>query len=113
MPVQLNIFKGQQERDKGINDALTHAEAVCPDWPEKAFVMFKDWLSGWTPGYLFTIEEFRMIAQIRGLPDPPNNRAFGGIALRARIAGLIKSNGTVKVKNPKAHCCFASQWQKV
>lgn len=111
--VQLNIFEARSERDAGIEQAESHANQVDPGWSDRAFQMLKDWLRGWAPGFRFTIEEFRQVAQIRGLPEPPSNRAFGGLAVRAKKQGLIKSNGTVKVKNPKAHCCFASQWIKV
>lgn len=111
--LELNYTKAAEERDAGIEQAVSHANEVDPGWSERAFQMLKDWLKGWAPGFKFTIEEFRQVAQIRGLPDPPHQRAFGSIAVRAKTAGLIKSNGTVKVKNPKAHCANANQWQKV
>lgn len=109
----LNLTEGRQQRDKGIAKAESSANAAVPEWAEKAYTMFCDWLSGWASGYCFTIEQFRQVAQIRGLETPPSQRAFGGLAVRAKTAGLIRSNGTVKVKNPKAHCANASLWQKV
>jgi hypothetical protein len=111
--VQLNILQAIEQRDKGIERAVNHAESVHPGWKEDAFQMFKEWLSGWPSGYKFTIEHFRQVAQIKGLPDPPSNRAFGSLALRARIAGLITSNETVKVQNKKAHRANAALWRKV
>lgn len=111
--LELDYTKATEARDQGIEQATRHANEVDPGWSERAFDMLKDWLKGWAPGFRFTIEEFRKIAQIRGLPDPPHARAFGSVAVRAKCAGLIKSNGTVKVKNPRAHCANANQWQKV
>lgn len=109
----LDIPAAREARDNGINQAKTHADEVNPGWSEQAFEMFREWLRGWQPGYKFTIEEFRQIAQIRGLPDPPHARAFGSLAVRAKKAGLINSNGTVKVRNPKAHMANAAQWIKM
>lgn len=113
MNTQLDIFTARENRDKGILKAVTHADKVNTGWSEKAFKMFCEWLAGWQPGYKFTIEQFRQIAQIRGLPDPPHARAFGSLAVRAKKAGLINSNGTVKVRNPKAHCANAACWTKI
>lgn len=109
----LDIPAAREQRDAGIKQAITHANEVNPGWSETAYGMFKDWLAGWQPGYKFTIEQFRQIAMIRGLPEPPSNRAYGSIAVRAKKAGLINSNGTVKVRNPKAHMANAAQWVKL
>lgn len=109
----LNLQASSKARDAGIAQAVNHAGEVHPNWIEDAYAMFKDWLKGWPVGYKFTIEQFRQVAQIRGLPDPPHARAFGGLAVRARIAGLISSNGTVKVENKKAHRANAALWQKI
>lgn len=111
--LELDYTKAAEARDAGIDQSISHANEVNPGWSEKAYNMFREWLKGWARGYKFTIEEFRQVAQIMGLPDPPSNRAFGRLAVKAKCAGLIKSNGTVKVKNPRAHCANANQWQKV
>ena len=109
----LDIPAAREQRDKGINQAVNHANEVNTGWSDAAFEMFKEWLKGWPKDFKFTIEQFRQVAQIRGLPDPPSNRAYGGVAVRAKKAGLINSNGTVKVKNPKAHMANAAQWIKL
>lgn len=113
MQLILNLTEAQKKRDKGIQQAIAHADEVNKEWSEKCYEMFVSWLRGWASGYKFTIEQFRQVAQIKGLPDPPSQRAYGGIAVRAKCAGLIKSNGTVKVKNPKAHCANAACWEKI
>lgn len=108
-----NIPESRDRRDKGILQAVTHADKVNTGWSEKAYTMFKDWLNGWAQGHKFLMEDFRISAHIRGLPDPPSNRAFGQIAVRARKAGLIKSNGQRATRSVTAHRCFASEWVKV
>jgi len=111
--VQLNIDFASIERDKGIKTAKYHADSVVPDWSEKAYETFKEWLRGWASGHKFLIEDFRLSANARGLPDPPSNRAFGFISVRAKKEGLIIFAGTKRVRNVKAHCANASCWQKV
>lgn len=111
--LELDYTKGIELRDYGILQAMTNADSRIPDWSEKAYKMLVEWLRGWAPGYKFTIEQFRQVAQIRGLPDPPHARAFGSLAVKAKSAGLIKSEQTVKVKNPKAHCANAALWIKL
>lgn len=111
--IQLNVFEGRKNRDAGIAKAVGHAEKNNPGWNDKAFDMFKEWLSGWPSSFTFLMEDFRKCAQIRGLPDPPSARSFGGIALRAKFAGLIKSNGLKPTTSVTAHRCYANEWQKV
>jgi hypothetical protein len=114
---QLTITFDKQEaerlRDSGIKTAMDHAEAVEPGWNEKADQMFHEWLKGWPSGYRFLIEDFRMSATIRGLSEPPSNRSFGGVPLRAKKLGLIKSAGLAQTTSKKQHCCFATQWEKI
>lgn len=111
--IQLDAFAAIQERDKGMQVAEANAEINHPGWKEDAYEMFKDWLSGWPKGYRFLIEDFRKVAQIRGLPDPPSARSFGGLAVKAKTAGLIKAFDQVKTSSKTAHRCFATLWQKV
>lgn len=112
-PVQLDAFESSRARDEGIERAKAHADAVDLGWSEKAYQMLCDWLSGWPAGYKFQMEDFRKIAQIRGLPDPPSARAFGSLAVRARKANLIKSNGPKPTSGVTAHSCYANEWQKI
>jgi hypothetical protein len=111
--IQLNILEAIQAKEAGMLQAITNADAKIPDWSNKAWEMFKDWLSGWPPGYKFQIEGFRKVAQIRGLPDPPTARAFGSLAVRARKEGLVKSNGPKPTTGKTAHRCYSNEWEKV
>jgi hypothetical protein len=112
-PIQLDKLSAISARDEGIKTAVDHADAVHEKWSERAFEMFKAWLHGWPTGYKFLIEDFRFSASIRGLPEPPHLRAFGGLAVRARNAGLIKSNGLKPTKNVTSHRANANEWEKL
>jgi hypothetical protein len=111
--VQLNILEAIQAKEAGILQALSSAETVCEDWADKAYNMLVEWLKPWPAGFRFQIEEFRQIAQIKGLPDPLHNRAFGGIAVRARNAGLIRSLGYKSTMSVKSHRAKANEWEKI
>lgn len=103
---QLNLKFGRQARDRGIKKAADHAGA---EWNEKAYRLFQWWIQEQRSA--FTIEQFRAFAAQK-LEAPPSLRAFGGIARRASIAGLIVKDGTTQVTNVKAHCANANLWRK-
>lgn len=111
--LEFDFTQGERLRDEGIQTAIDHADHIHTNWSERAFKLFEKWLSGWPYGYCFLIEDFRQSAKIHGLPDPPSKRAFGGIAVKAKNRGLIKSIGTQRVKNKQAHCANASAWMKI
>lgn len=113
MQLTLNLEEARQKRDEGISRAKDHADAVSPGWSEKAYELFKTWLSGWPSGFCFQIEGFRVSAKARGLEDPPTARAFGSLAVRAKKEGLIKSNGQKPTASASAHRCYANEWQKL
>lgn len=115
MPTQLtlDIYQSREQRDKGIEKAVSSANSASPGWGDRAFKMFKEWLAGWTPGHKFTIEQFRFSAEIQGLEKPPSSRAYGAIAVRAKKEGLVKAGDKVATESVTAHRCFATQWIKI
>jgi hypothetical protein len=107
MTVQLNIEYAKKARDKGIEQAVKHADQVFDKWSDKCYGLFKDFVKA-NP-QPFQMETFRH--SIVGLLDePPHKRAFGSIAVRAVRSGLIKRVGTAPVKNVKAHMAFSTVW---
>jgi len=47
------------------------------------------------------------------LPNPPHNRAFGGLPRHFRDLGLIQHVGFRKTKSTTAHGATASIWEAV
>lgn len=106
---QTQIDFGRQARDRGMEKARAHADAVVNDWSERAYELLK-WFLERTKGS-FMAEDFR--ADVKGLlPEPPTNRAYGSVVLRASREGLIRKVGHGTVKSATAHRCFASIWQR-
>lgn len=76
--------------DKGIKRAIDHADAVEPGWGELAFDMLCDYLKY---GVAFTAPDVRGYSSLRGLPEPPSKRAWGGVFNKAQRNGLISCVG--------------------
>ena len=109
MSRQIELFPGQYFRDKGISKAIQHADDCIFNWSAQAYsfllsyIRFNDKFMG---------EDLRA-ASAGIVPQPPSNRAWGGVIRRAAMSGLIKNAGYKKVKNPKAHCANAAVWEVV
>lgn len=105
MTIQLDIFESRKERDHGIFQAVTHADQVHDSWQERAFMFLTAFKKS-----TFMAEDIRKAAE--GIvPDPPSQRAWGGIIVRAARAGIIERIGFSNVKNVKAHATPASVWR--
>lgn len=108
---QMSLEFGRIERDKGLAQAIDHADESSWGWSDKAYDMFKVWIKNKPDGYEFMTEDFRV--DIFGkIDDPPSLRAFGGISGRAVRDGLIEKAGYRQVKNVKAHAANAALWKK-
>jgi len=106
---QPNLFTGAQLRDKGIKQAIDHADQKDSKWSEKAYKFLTAYIG--SCGRDFMVEDVRRAADWAGLTEPPSKRAWGGIIVRAKKAGLISRAGFRQVKNPKAHCTPATVWK--
>lgn len=99
-------LKGIIARDNGIQQAEDSANNANKGWSDLAY--------GFLLGYLKTHNEF-MIEEIRNasvglVPEPPSNRAWGAIAVRAARNGIITRKGFKNVTNVKAHRTPATLW---
>jgi len=102
-------FTGEELRNGGIQVALDSAEIRQIGWKEQAYSV----LEGYIKSHMgeFMCEHVRKYAkEISDLSDPPSERAWGGIFLKASRKKLIRFVRHQKVTNPKAHCAFASVW---
>lgn len=105
---ELNFNEAARLRDIGIEQAVNHADAVVENWSEMAMSFLRGFLD--TAGEFMT-EEVRFAAT-GFVPNPPDERAWGSVIVRARKLGLIVKTG-VKCKSDK--CChrgFGSVWKK-
>lgn len=110
MTEQLTL--AMQLRDIGIQRAVEHADAEIPSWSDIAFDNLRMFLR-YAPDSQFMGEDVRGYATTRGLPDPPDKRAWGAVMLRAARAGLIRKIGYAHAKDPKVHRSINPLWERV
>jgi hypothetical protein len=95
-------------RDVGMAIAVDHAEAVEPDWADRAFRVFVAF-SRLQP--TFITAEVREYAERVGLPTPPTNWAWGSIAARAAREGIVTQAGTTKHGEGRNHQKVCQVWR--
>jgi len=100
---------GSAMRDIGIRKATQHANQVHEDWSDKAFYFLKWFVT--RQHIEFMAEDVREASK-NFVAEPPSKRAWGGVIVRAKKQGIIKSVGFRKVSNAKAHSAFATLWVK-
>lgn len=98
------------EAQAGINQALDNANNKIPAWSEQALDHLIAFLNNYP--FPFQAEEVRKFAADRGLPNPPVNRAWGGVMLGAARKGIIKKIGFQQTTNKVAHGSLAGVWVK-
>lgn len=109
--INFNITRARERRDDGIVRAMDHADSVERGWCDMAYDFLVNVFIKHHKGP-FQVEDVR--ASCAGVvPEAPSARAWGGIILRARHAGLIQKVGTEAVRNPKANCAIATVWQRI
>lgn len=110
--LELDYTKASEERDAGIERAVSHANAVTANWSDIAFEKLKEFLQIFSDP--FQAEEVRSFAAVDDeFPEPPSRRAWGGVIRTAARKGLIKRIGFKNTKSVKSHCTPSSLWQKV
>jgi len=97
---------GVELRDIGIEQAMMNADRQHEKWTVSAY--------NFLLSYIQTNKEF-MAEDVRAASfgiviEPPHNRAWGGIFVKAVKSGLIKRKGFRNVTNAKAHCTPATLW---
>ena len=105
-----DLFTAETERDQGIERAVSHANRECPAWSEKAYEILRAFIDGYSGQFLG--EQVRVYAKIMKLPEPPSQRAWGAIMVRAAREGFIKHVGYAQTTNPRAHAATAHLWQR-
>lgn len=106
---QLDLFSGQELRDAGMQAAVDHANCVHPKWSDAAYNFLLIYMKQFKE---FMVEEVRQASE-GTVPQAPNQRAWGGIVVRAVRLGLIRRKGFRNVANAKAHCTPATVWEVI
>lgn len=93
-----------------IQSCTDNQDKHCPNWSVeainklRAFIIFKD---------EFITEEFRQWAFNAGLPEPRNNKAFGGVMRLAESLGIIRKTDKYRSTGIKSHHRPMIVWEGV
>jgi hypothetical protein len=99
----------REARDDGIRRATEHADAVSPRWSDEAYEALLRWCEG-KSGREFLAESARLDL-VDAVPAPPDQRAWGGVFVRAARAGYLERAGYRKARDPKVHCSINTLWK--
>ena len=95
-------------RDDGIRRAANHAEHQRAGWNELADVLLREFAKDRAT---FNAAQFAAYARGRGLPNPPDGRAFGGVIMRAKRDKLVAFDGYEPSPDPKHHAGPVTRWR--
>jgi CBS domain-containing protein len=98
----------QEMADEGMSRAADHAESVNPGWNEQAFSMLLTYAE---THFEFMTEDVRVWAHTKGLPQPPDGRAWGAVTQRAVRARLLVRDRYRKTRIPPAHATPRPVWR--
>jgi hypothetical protein len=102
---QGDLFNGLALGHAAAERAADHAGEAWKDRAYRAFVAFA------ASRKTFTTEEARESCGHVG--DPPDRRAWGAIALRAKRDGKVKAIGFATSKNPRVHGSVCTLWATI
>ncbi len=108
----LDERQAREQKNIGIERAVMKADNDSPGWSDRAYKFFveKFLLNHNGP---FMGEDFRSYCALMDFDMPKNNRAFGGLFVRAKGAGIIKSLGKKETRSKKSHRANAEVWIQV
>ena len=96
--------------DQAMARALDHADQVRPGWSNDALRLWRDYARTHPS---FRTEDVRAHAQAHGFPPPPDERAWGMIARRAKAGRLVANDGYVTSRRPVAHARPVTLWRSL
>lgn len=103
----LDRREARKKRDEGIKRVTDSANRKVPGWSDTAYKFLRD--------YMRTHEEFMTedvrVASMDKITQPPNNKAWGQVMLRARREGLILPVRYVSQKSVSCHGSPKPVWR--
>lgn len=106
---QTTLSDAVRAGQKGALAAAEHADWESMGWTQQASILFLDYARDVMLGQPFLTEDARAYAESRGLPPPPDNRAWGFIAKAMRESKHVIFAGyaPAKTSNGSPKC----QWR--
>lgn len=90
------------------NVAADNADIQHDFWRAQAYMMF---IAHAKKNRFFTTEDVRN--ENPDMPEPPDNRAWGAVALQAKKDNCIRAQGFVRSKNLSVHGSIVTHWMSL
>lgn len=103
----IDFTAAMDRRDVGIERAVTHANNTESEWSGQALGLLAAFAV--EVGRPFLIEEVRPWAEAKGLPPPPDGRAWGAVTRRAAAKKRIQKVGAAAAAS--SNCSLKVLWQ--
>jgi len=106
----LNAELAKQGRDAGAMLAASKADRFMEGWSQTALEYFQLYANMKPQGFM--TEDVRVWAEKIGFSAPPDNRAWGYVAQRARRVGTVQPCGYAPQSSSNCHCSPKTIWKK-
>ena len=103
-----HMERARRLRDTGMAVALDHAEVTTPDWADMAYAFLVEFAQQHPT---FISEDVSGASKVAGFPQPPTDRAWGAVYLRASKAGVIVQDGTGR--SARRHASICPKWRSL
>lgn len=105
------LNQGRTGRDAGMARSTAHADDCHADWSAMAYFSVRNFIRKYDAN--FTAEEVRSWAHAKGLPMPPDGRAWGSVFQRVAREKLIRKLGYRQAEGRACHMHPVTLWQVV
>lgn len=102
------LRRARVERDGGMQQALEHAEEQTPKWGDVAYHFLENFCRN---NRTFISEDVSNASRTWGMEQPPTDRAWGAVYLRAAKAGIIVQDGTGR--SARRHASICPKWRSM
>lgn len=107
---QLTIDDAIAARDKGMQQALDHAEEEVKHWRDLALVYLSSFAR--SNRGVFTGEDVCDASKEAGLIQPPTDKAWGSVMRKGALRGLIEKVDNEGVRR-KGHASPCPRWRSL
>jgi hypothetical protein len=99
-----NFAAARADRNAGMQRATDHAAHDCIDWPDCAYAFLLDFAKRHAT---FQSEDVSDASKLdTSFPQPPTDRAWGSLYVKAQNAGVIEPCGMARSRRRHASICI-------
>lgn len=100
----LDFTAAREACDQGMQRATAHAANDCIDWPDRAYAFL---LAFAATHDAFQSEDVSDASRLDPtFPQPPTDRAWGSLYVKAQHAGVIEACGMARSRRRHASVCI-------